>query len=253
MLIIAIYSWRTPFSHLASTVQNGGRTVYLFGDSHAATWFTPLAQAAISEGWKLIVRTRSSCPAVFVSIEIPYLKSYYRNCDVWRQNIVDEINREHPDLVVISDYGNYYNWLYDQTSRAVLDASASQQAWAEGTARLIDSIPRSTHIAIVRDAPAQLKSYKDCASYRDDCGRSRDAAMAQMEPINRSALSDRIHLIDLTDLICSSSFCPVMKNGSVIYHDDHHLTATFTGSLHSAFADILRSSQIPYSPKALSN
>ena len=77
--------------------------------------------------------------------------------------------------------------------------------------------------------------------------------MEQMEPINKSALNDRIRLIDLTDLICSSSFCPVMKNGAVIYHDNHHLTATFTGSLYSAFTDILRSNQISYSPKALSN
>lgn len=220
--------------------RTGARTVYLFGDSHAAMWFNPLVKAAEAIGWKVIVRTRSGCPAVEVSIWIPSLKKYYKACDDWRATVIEEIETSLPELVIVGDYGNYYGWLYDATSGTILQPQEARQAWSQGTSKLLNALPSTTRAVILRDSPTQLKNYRDCASYRDDCGRPREAALSQMTPLDATMLNRRVSLLDLTNQICSQTFCSVMKEGHVIYQDDHHLTATFTNTLWQSFAELLR-------------
>jgi hypothetical protein len=203
-------------------------------------WFNPVVKAAETLGWKVVVRTRTSCPAVGVSIWDPSLKAYYKNCDDWRAAVVREIEVTDPQIIIVADYGNYYGWLYDRSAAAVLGSSEARRAWLKGTSALLDSLPKSSKVIIVRDTPVQLKSYKNCVSYADDCGRQREAALVQMEPVDPRLLNERINLMDLSDLVCTESWCPVIKSRSIIYQDDHHLTATFSGSLWQAFANQLR-------------
>lgn len=211
------------------------RILFLFGDSHAAMWFSPVAKAADKLGWKVVVRTRSGCPAAFVSIWIPWLKAYYKNCDSWRTAVIDEIRNVRPALIIVSEFGNYYNWLYDRTAQAILNPSNSRAAWNKGVSDLIAALPSTSHVIVLRDTPTQLKSYKNCLSYTDNCGRERNSALSQMPPIDPSRIGGNVQMVDLTDRICDESWCPAIKDGTIIYQDDHHLTATFTETLAPEF------------------
>jgi hypothetical protein len=219
--------------------KTSSKALYLFGDSHAAMWFNPIVRAADKLGWKLIVRTRSSCPSAIVSIWNPFLKAYYKNCDIWRSAVLREISKAHPELVIISNFGNYYGWLYDRPSNHIFAPAEARAAWGSGISSLIDSLPIMSHVTVIRDTPTQLKSYKDCLSRGDDCGRGREAAMSQMEPVDPSFLNYRIKLMDLTGRICTKAWCPAVKDGTIIYQDDHHLTATFTDTLATEFEEQL--------------
>ena len=42
-------------------------------------------------------------------------------------------------------------------------------------------------------------------------------------------------VVDLSDILCPGSSCPVVIDRMIVYRDDHHLTATFAASL----ADVL--------------
>jgi hypothetical protein len=47
---------------------NGEITIALWGDSHAAQWFTPLEQMATTHGWRLLSLTQGSCALIDVTV-----------------------------------------------------------------------------------------------------------------------------------------------------------------------------------------
>jgi len=75
-------------------------TVVLLGDSHAAQWFPALVALADKHRWRLVVRTKSGCPAPDVTIFNRSLKRAYAECDTWRTRVLDELATTKPALVV---------------------------------------------------------------------------------------------------------------------------------------------------------
>ncbi len=51
--------------------------------------------------------------------------------------------------------------------------------------------------------------------------------------VQRAAAADlpNVYFIDLTDRLCDVQTCPTVRDGHLVYRDDHHLTATFAESL----------------------
>jgi peptidoglycan/LPS O-acetylase OafA/YrhL len=217
---------------------NGKRTVVLFGDSHAAQWFDAVERAATEAGWRMMSMTKTSCPSVDISIRPPDLKKYYEACDVWRKNVLKAFTDHSPDLVVLANYSHYYGWLYDNTSGNVVSNSASPKAWHAAYQMMFKDLRAiGTNVLVIRDNPRMLKSYKDCLSTRNDCGRNRSDAIRGMglPPIDDSY----VHLLDFTDQLCSETRCPAMKDGRIAYLDDHHLTATVTRTFWRNFMERL--------------
>jgi len=85
---------------------HGKRTIVLFGDSHAAQWFPTLNAIAVKNSLKLIVLTKSSCPAA--SVELPD-QGAFRNvpCKQWRENSLERIKKMRPRAVFVSNYDYY--------------------------------------------------------------------------------------------------------------------------------------------------
>ena len=80
----------------------GGRTILLYGDSHAVQWFEPLEQIALQRGWRLVVLTKAGCPVAEVDVPTPVL---HFTCPPYRDRAISWIERNQPDLVVA---GNSY-------------------------------------------------------------------------------------------------------------------------------------------------
>lgn len=213
--------------------RSGSRKVYLFGDSHAAQWFNPVVKAAAERGWKVIVRTRSSCPATDVSIWLPTFKKYYEACDAWRNATIDEINATKPEVVIVSDFAGYDGYIYDKDKRRVLANLSSLDAWQRGTVSLQKRV-HADKIIFLKDTPAQQKTYKDCISVSDECSRPRETALTKII-FSISESKSNVMELDLTDDICDRLACPAIKDEKIIYQDDHHLTASFTSTLWKRF------------------
>ncbi|MGB3490781.1 MAG: acyltransferase family protein [Xanthobacteraceae bacterium] len=216
---------------------DGNRTVVLFGDSHAAQWFDALEKAAKVAGWRLIARTKTSCPSAMVPIWAPFKKAYYGACDKWRQSVFEELRELRPDLVILANYSRFYGWIYDSRSKTFLPRSKSELAWREGyrqTLRELDKIGSAT--VVVHDNPKLLKSYADCLSYRTDCGNTRSNALGGMD----DDLPGNVQILDFNDSICNGSWCPAEKNGTIIYQDEHHLTASYAATFWDDFLRVLK-------------
>ena len=103
----------------------GGRTILLYGDSHAVQWFEPLDRSP-SSGWRLVVLIKAGCPVAEVDVPTPVL---HFTCPPYRDRAISWIERNQPDLVVA---GNSYT--------RVPGRRAAE--WADGTGRPSSGCPR---------------------------------------------------------------------------------------------------------------
>ena len=66
-------------------VPSGGRTILLYGDSHAVQWFEPLEQIALQRGWRLVVLAKGGCPVAEVDVPTPVL---HYTCPPYRDRAI---------------------------------------------------------------------------------------------------------------------------------------------------------------------
>ena len=209
--------------------RDGAVTVALVGDSHAANWFPALEVVAKARGWRLVPFTKFSCVFVDLPIWSPYLKREYKECEAWRENVVDRLVKLRPDLVVIASN----QWLPVIEKR---DNDPERQGAA--MARLIERIPGT--VAIVVDTPRSAFDVPAClAKHRDaieSCTTSRSDAFGWRHKRREKAAArlTGATLVDLSRATCPSDPCPPIIGKNLVYRDHHHLTATFVASLAGA-------------------
>jgi peptidoglycan/LPS O-acetylase OafA/YrhL len=212
---------------------DGGRLVLLLGDSHAQQWLPALEALADDRGWRLRAVTKAACPLVDATVWNQPLKRAYRECDAWRERILEIVAEEEPELVLVAS-ADMYDVLDPEGSPLGSDQAP---AWDAGLqtylGRLVDQAPA---VVVLADTPrpgydpagclAEASGIEDCEAARermvDDGYRAREAAAA------REAGAD---LVDATDWLCTSTACPLVRGSTLVFRDSHHLTATFSAGL----------------------
>ena len=221
------------------------RRAVLFGDSHAAQWFAPLSLAAAANGWSLNAWTKSSCPSVDLPIWYKYKRTDFVQCDIWRDDIMRRLlGPERPDAVFLTNLTDYNGWMRDRASGTILSRSDTQSRWRLGFAKLLRRLrDAGLRVVVIRDTPQTYKDFADCLSANggSSCNRPRSEALTAGSPDVEVAHSvPGVEVLDLTDLICDRSSCPVLRNDLIVYRDRHHLTASFSATLAGAFSAIFR-------------
>ena len=197
--------------------------MFLFGDSHAASWYPALAELAQEGKIRLDVNTKSSCP----SAQLPLLLEGvdYTECDQWRDGVLERIQEEQPDLVLLANFGAAEPQLEDDEG----DFSAR---WREGLEATITAID-GPEVGVLADVPHQdetpavclsenLESAQECAVPVDE---AFDRGIAEAE--QSAAESAGAEYFDLTPYLCNDRTCPVIIENLLVYRDGHHLTASF--------------------------
>ncbi|MER8665080.1 hypothetical protein NKH34_28655 [Mesorhizobium sp. M1148] len=85
--------------------KDAGRSIALFGDSHADHWSTPLIEAAQKNDTKVVTWLKSGCRASRLTVWATKLKRNYTECDQWRAQSIRQIIAARPNLVAISQIG----------------------------------------------------------------------------------------------------------------------------------------------------
>jgi peptidoglycan/LPS O-acetylase OafA/YrhL len=194
---------------------NGGRTVLLYGDSHAVQWFEPLEQIALQRGWRLVVLIKGGCPVADVDVPTPVL---HFTCPPYRDRAIAWIERNQPDLVVV---GNSYTQY---------PADASE--WAEGTEASIERLAEaSSNVVLIGDNPASTQDPPACLSENLDdsseCATAREEAVLP-ERIAAEVVATRNHdvtFVDTTDWFCTADTCPAVLGNLLVMRDETHITA----------------------------
>ena len=193
----------------------GGRTILLYGDSHAVQWFEPLEQIALRRGWRLVVLAKGGCPVAEVDVPTPVL---HFTCPPYRDRAIAWIDRNEPDLVVV---GNSYT-----------QYPADAGEWVDGTEATIERLAEvSSNIVLIGDNPASTQDPPDCLSeHLDDaseCATARaDAILPErMSAEVAAARNHGVTFVDTTDWFCTDDTCPVVLGNLLVMRDETHITA----------------------------
>jgi len=210
--------------------KDGAITVALVGDSHAEQWFPALERLAEERGWRLLPFTKYSCPFVDLPLFSTYLDREYTECEAWRPRVVAALQAARPDLVVVASH----RWF-----PPIVAGDTDRTRQGEAMARLVAQLPGQ--VALLVDTPLSKFDVPACLSrhLRDitACETDRRSAFG-WGPGVRERVAARLTgatVVDLSDVLCPGSSCPVVIDRMIVYRDDHHLTATFAASL----ADVL--------------
>jgi hypothetical protein len=169
----------------------------------------------------------------------PRLKREYTECEVWRENVIDHLEKLRPDLVIIASA---------QELPVVIDADDDPLRQGRAVARLIERMPGA--VAIIVDTPRSDHDVPACLAKHprsiERCTTSRAAAFGWRYGIREreAARLTGAAVIDLSDVVCPGDPCPPIIGTTLVYRDHHHLTATYAVSI----ADELEAALPPIGP-----
>ncbi|GAC50153.1 acyltransferase family protein [Gordonia aichiensis] len=212
------------------------RTIALVGGSHAEQWITALDAVGKQRGFRVTTYLKVGC-ALTTSHVFTWFGQKYYQCNDWSRRVMDRLAVDKPDVVftnstrpvengpgdtVPTDYTDIFTQFRDRGQRVV---AVRDNPWAHGKLKPPECLAQGKKPQV--------------------CGVDRDVAMAQSDPAR--AIAPRypnMSFLDYTDAMCTAIYCPAVVGNILVWHDYHHLSATFVRSLIPAVdADLSRALQ----------
>jgi peptidoglycan/LPS O-acetylase OafA/YrhL len=201
-------------------------TIVLTGDSHAGMWFPAIDSAAIANKWRLIVWTKAACPAYDLPIFSPVLGRTWPECDQWRLNVLRQVARIHPLLVIVAAahvYTSIYNFVpYDRVWLNGMEREVEGLRHAGAQVLVMGPMPQSPV-----DVPGCLSSHlsdAEACTFSAQAGINASGMAAEQSVVQRAGG----HYIDVQPWFCTPKTCDVMVDNLLIYRDNQHLTDTYS-------------------------
>lgn len=207
------------------------KTAVLLGDSIGAQWFSALTGMLDAKHWRLIVLTKSSCPMVDEAFFYERIRREYSECAEWREKAI--------------------TWLQQQpVDRLFLGSTASNtftdQQWQEGTRRILDRLASSAKAIYLLEANPTLNvNGPQClmqhgVNHQNECHNPAGPAqyIHVAELLKKVAESQaKTHWLPTSEFVCPGGQCQAMRDGTVIYRDSQHLTASFVAKAAPYFLE----------------
>jgi hypothetical protein len=211
------------------------RTIVLFGDSHALSWFPAVERLAAHKGWRLLSLTMSACTPADIPAYMPKNKSVSEPCAEWRDAALGLIEAVRPDVVLAAGTRGFAT--VDASGRLLVGAERTA-AWEEGIERTVDRLKSSgARVIWIADTPIARTGPPACLA------RHLRSSIACATPVsyavNAAWLGEEhfvtqvedVGFIDPSIWVCPTSPCPAVVGSLLVYRDAGHMTATFMASL----------------------
>lgn len=211
--------------------KRASRTVVLIGDSIGVQWFPAIEAIYSPKDWKIVVLTKSACPMLTTPMVLERTGAPYRNCDIWKAGVIDTIRQMQPDAVFMGSAASYH---------------LSDEVWSGGTREFLSAITHySGAIYLIEpnpplsfDGPTCLRRQQSLGERESRC--SSPAANAKYEKIIQALASEarrlpNVRMIETATFVCPDGICSAQRNGTIIYRDTAHLTATFAATASTHF------------------
>jgi peptidoglycan/LPS O-acetylase OafA/YrhL len=197
----------------------GGRTVALVGASRVAHYFPAFQQAALDNGWRLLVYSKSSCQFTSAPGSEEPDGEFDPACADWNAWALGELERERPDLVVtLSDRAHTDD---ERAYQGFVDQWRQLDAWG---------IP----VLALRDLPRFADPVPECVARigADACVFDAEPSHDPTDP--SAALENvpgNVGFADLTPYVCPDERCPATIGNILVYRDTSHLTNAYAATL----------------------
>ena len=149
-------------------------------------------------------------------------------CPEWNQNVMAELARLKPDLVVtIATHGR---------------AMAAEQVYPDFLDQWQAVAEMGSKVIAIRDNPWHYYDVPQCVEIngpRDErCNLHRDRVLAP-SPFSNIAPPQGVYLVDFTNLFCPGRSCPAVIGNVLVYRDKHHVTASYIRTMVPALREKL--------------
>ena len=210
--------------------------VALLGDSHAIQWFPALEPMAKQQGWALEVDTKSSCSAADVlQYEKKNIQRVYTECPVWREAVIQRWTDDpaiRPAVVFVASR----DFLTVMDGDRKLGPLASLEAQRDGLERTFARLAGlGIDVVVMGDVLAPGFDMPECLSAHPDdpltCSFAAADAAPKLAADRAAAAEAQVPVIETTSAMCPDGTCPPVRNGVMVYRDDHHVTATYARTL----------------------
>ena len=214
----------------------GKYTMVLYGDSHAAMWFSTIDRIALRYHWRLLVLTKSSCPVVDLPVQNPPNDlgpgGVFTACTTWHSFVAQRIRQAHASLIIISQF--------PRASPQKGPYSAGK--WGAATASAIRQLPvPADRIIVLGNIPVESHGGPSCLSLHPTdvqacSGPRMDAGDADAERLAAAATGARY--INPAPWFCSH-ICTDVIGRYQPYWDEFHATGTYANALGLVLANAI--------------
>jgi len=224
---------------------NGRRTMILFGDSHALSWFPAIQRIAMASGWRLLDLTKAACQSVdFIPFNAT-LKRVYRECLTWRQAAFERIAEIRPDVVIVTNSKSLGGVVNEQGM--ALEGADKLQAWRAGMALTLGRLDDlAGQVVVIADTPVAATDPAACLSRNPDsilaCSTPYERAVDQewMSEERTAAAKGGASFVDPTPWVCPTTPCPPVLGNFLVMRDPGHLATYFAAAISDRLHTALR-------------
>lgn len=201
------------------------RTLAVVGNSHAEHWVPALDELGREQGFRVSVYLKMGCPLT-VAAEPMYKGEQIPDCRDWSAEVIDRLGVDRPDWVFTTGT-RPRDQIGDETPEDYV------AVWS----RLTD---HGLNVIAMRDTPWLRRDgvrYRaiDCLAQNGDalsCGIRTADALDEVNPaLAPAATFPNVFPVDMTRAMCGPEVCAVVEGNILVYHDEHHLTASYSRSL----------------------
>ena len=224
----------------------GARTAVLFGDSHAAQWLPALDRYARDRGWRLEYHTKAACSPVLLPIWERTLRREYEECFQWRDAVLRRITKGAPDVVFVGSSRDYEI----QDGPNIIQTREMYPLWQQGLAESLAGLGDAAgRVVLLAETPFITYDPVDCLADPkvSGCDPLRSVVVDADYAALEAAAADTAgaSVLTVNDLLCPGATCPVTVDGTVVFRDAHHVTATYMALLAEPIANLLEG-RAPY-------
>lgn len=200
------------------------RTIALAGGSHAEHWLTALDLLGRRHHFKITTYLKMGCA---LSTEKKPLvmgnNDPYPECAEWVPKAIDAVIADHPDFVFTT---STRPWNIKPGDVMPGTYVGIWQTFSD------NNIP----ILAMRDTPWLVKDGQpfnpsDCLAKGGNatsCGIKRSEVLADRNPtLDWVEQFPMLKPLDMSDAVCRADICPAVEGNVLVYHDAHHLSATY--------------------------
>ncbi|MDT7769572.1 MAG: hypothetical protein QOI30_2582 [Mycobacterium sp.] len=204
--------------------KNSTRTIALAGGSHAEHWLTALDLLGRRHHFKVTTYLKMGCP--LSTEKMPLVmgsNAPYPECRDWVPKAMAKVVADHPDYVFTTSTRPW------NTKPGDVMPGTYVGIWQTFSD---NNIP----ILAMRDTPWLVKDGQpfnpsDCLAKGGDaisCGIKRSDVLADHNPtLDFVEQFPMLKLLDMSDAVCRTDICPAVEGNVLVYHDAHHLSATY--------------------------
>lgn len=212
--------------------------VLAIGDSHIGQWSDILANIASDNQIHIEIIAKSACAIPEVEYFYKGIGRKYKECTIWRENLLSHIQESRPRLVLIQN-----------SSLGYLKNGVSLSDWEVGLRKVFQKLEGINRVIWVLDNPRFPFDVRKCAArvllqgYDESyCSIDREVGIhSDLRKVEIATVGEfpNVYVFDLTDFFCNSDVCFGVRSQHPLMSDTNHISQHSAEQLKDDLVDAI--------------